>query len=318
MKNKKVDNDLINIISNEGEPEDEFIVGIDFCYCDVTYSGYQIVDRSTVKILWDELQKDRLVYTPNMPGSWEEDYDISLLQDAFSIHSDNPDDINSMRNLFGDSVGNTDLLSMVLDSGDESDEGNESADNIFYGLEIITKEAAEVFVNHPEPEEWMVGAPRGITLDAAKIIVRFQGSDLYFECLQSEYLTEDVAKTLAEFGGASLGFGNDADECVWDITPEVARALSLFKGDELFFNGHTILSFPAAQALSKFAGDIYLLLVELPDDTAEALAQHSGDLVISKLKGELELSDSAVRSLAKKRGKIDSMPPKEWVDSLPT
>ena len=57
-----------------------------------------------------------------MPGSWEEDYDISLLQDAFSIHSDNPDDINSMRNLFGDSVGNTDLLNMVLDEVSGSDD----------------------------------------------------------------------------------------------------------------------------------------------------------------------------------------------------
>ena len=112
-----------------------------------------------------------------------------------------------------------------------------------------------------------------------------------------------------------MGFGTDVSECVWGITPEVARALSLFRGDELFFNGHTILSSPAAQALAKFAGDIYVLFVELADDTAEALAKHGGDLVLSKVNG-VELSDSAVRSLAKKSGTINSTSPKEWMESL--
>ena len=189
MKNKKIDKDLIKIISNEGEPEDEFIVGIDFYYREVTYSGYQIVDRSTVKILWDELQKDRQVYTPNMPKHWYEEFDISLLEDAFSIHSDSPDDVNSMRNLFGDSVGNTDLLNRVFhevsihvgNNGtiyydfdyEEDDENsrvidveaakeilNDNASSTYEAIEItateITDEAIELLSKH-EGDLWLDG-----------------------------------------------------------------------------------------------------------------------------------------------------------------
>ena len=60
MEKKTIDEELIKKISNEGDSQNEFIVAIDFEYCDVTYSGYQIVSSSDVEKLWNELQKDHL------------------------------------------------------------------------------------------------------------------------------------------------------------------------------------------------------------------------------------------------------------------
>lgn len=288
MKNKKIDKDLIEIISNEGEPEDEFIVGIDFYYCDVTYSGYQIVDRSTVKILWDELQKDREVYTPNMPGSWNEEYDISLLEDAFSIHSDSPDDVNSMRNLFGDSVGNTDLLDMVLDSEDyDNDEYEEDDEN----SPVIDVEAAKEILNGDASSTY--GATE-ITDEAAELLSNYKESYLLLNDL--EEISDSAAKALAKFAGAlSLG--------IYNLSDNAAEAFSLHKGS-LTFNNLGELSDNSAKSLSKHKGSLsFYGLSIISDNVAASLSKSQGHLSIGFGSSIHELSDAAAESLSKHEGK---------------
>ena len=288
MKDKKIDKDLIKIISNEGEPEDEFIVGIDFYYCDVTYSGYQIVDRSTVNILWDELQKDRQVYTPNMPGDWYEEFDISLLEDAFSIHSDSPDDVNSMRNLFGDSVGNTDLLNMVLDS---EDYGNNEYEEDDENSRVIDVEAAKEILNDNASSTY--GATE-ITDDAAEILSNYKES--YLSLTDLEEISDTAAKALALFeGNLSLGIHNLSDNA--------AEAFSSHKGS-LTFNNLDQLSDNSAKSLSKHKGSLnFDGLSVLSDNVAASLSKSQGHLSISHDSSIYELSDAAAESLSKHEGK---------------
>ena len=285
MKNKKIDNDLINIISNEGDPEDEFIVGIDFYYCDVTYSGYQIVDRSTVKILWDELQKDRQVYTPNMPGSWNEEYDISRLEDAFSIHSDNPDDINSMRNLFGNSVGNTDLLNMVLESEDNDEYGEDDENNY-----VIDVEVAKEILNGNRSTH---GATE-ITEEAAELLSNYDDGLLFLSDLTE--ISDAAAESLSKFeGNLYLGINYLSDNA--------AHALSSHKGI-LTFNNLDELSDNSAQSFSKHIGGLYFTkLSVLSDNVASSLSKSQGLLSIGMDSSINKLSDSAAESLSKHEGK---------------
>ena len=309
MKDKKIDKYLINIISNEGEPEDEFIVGIDFYYDDVTYSGYQIVDRSTVKILWDELQKDRQVYTPNMPGDWYEEFDISLLEDAFSIHSDSPDDINSMRNLFGDSVGNTDLLNMVLDEVSGSDEYeeddensrvidveaakeilNDNASSTYEAIEItateITDEAIELLSKH-EGDLWLDGL-KELSDAAAESLSNHKG-DLWLDALAE--LSDAVAKSLSKHQG-KIHFNS-----LTKLSDVAAESYQIIKGDYIYLYGLKELSDAAAESLSKYQGNLYLNgLTVLSDHAAESLSKQKRWLTLD---GLYELSDAAAESLSK-------------------
>ena len=100
---------------DEGAPSDEFIVEVNFEYCDVEYQGYMIVDRETISVLNRELDSGREVYTPNMPGSWCEEFEISELKGAFTIHSEKATDVEAMRSLFGERIGNVQLITMITD-----------------------------------------------------------------------------------------------------------------------------------------------------------------------------------------------------------
>ena len=100
---------------DEGNPSDEFIVKVDFYYCEVSYEGYMIADRETISVLNRELDSGREVYTPNMPGDWCEEFEISELGGAFTIHSEKAEDVEAMRKLFGESIGNVELITMITD-----------------------------------------------------------------------------------------------------------------------------------------------------------------------------------------------------------
>ena len=101
-------------MAGQGAPGDEFIVRVNFEYCEVIYSGYQILTRELIVELCEQLETDRQIVTPNMPGEWWEEFDVSDLKGAFTIHSDRAEDIEAMRILFGKAVGNTDLIESVL------------------------------------------------------------------------------------------------------------------------------------------------------------------------------------------------------------
>lgn len=116
----------INKVANEkGNDEQEFIVALDFRYCDVNYEGFQIMKRGWIRSLLAALETNSKIGTPNMPGSWYEEFDIGLLKYCFEIHSPWPSEINAMRNLFGDCVGETSLFSKVLDHVPSSDKNDQ-------------------------------------------------------------------------------------------------------------------------------------------------------------------------------------------------
>ena len=105
----------ISKISKDGNQDDEFIVKLDFYYCDVTYEGFLILNGREIFELLEALSGERELYTPNMPGDWCEEFSISLLKDAFTIHSSDKEDIAAMRSVFGDSVGNTELYDQIVE-----------------------------------------------------------------------------------------------------------------------------------------------------------------------------------------------------------
>lgn len=105
----------------KGTDDQEFVVGISFDYCDRSYAGFRIMQRGEIRRLIAALETESKVGTPNMPGEWYEEFNISLLKDSFQIHSPWPCDIKAMRELFGDSVGETSLFDSVLEHAPASD-----------------------------------------------------------------------------------------------------------------------------------------------------------------------------------------------------
>lgn len=123
--------DIEKVAAAKEDDEREFIVGLDFDYCDVNYSGFQIMDRSEIRGLLTALETDCKIGTPNMPDHWWEEFDIGLLKGCFTIHSPWPSDVEAMRKLFGRWVGQTSLFDSVMEhapSGDELDGDEDSED----------------------------------------------------------------------------------------------------------------------------------------------------------------------------------------------
>ena len=105
--------DIDKVAATKGDDAREFIVGLEFYYCDVNYNGYLIMRRDEIRILLAALETDCKIGTPNMPGDWHEEFDIALLKGCFSIHSPWPSDIKAMRKLFGRCVGEVSLFDSV-------------------------------------------------------------------------------------------------------------------------------------------------------------------------------------------------------------
>lgn len=211
----------LEAIYNAANPNDEFIVKIDFSYCDVSYDGYQILSEEELGILLDGLRSGAQIGTPNMPGSWYENFDICNLEGAFTVHSSDPDDVKAMRSLFGESVGETSYFGLVfnafhetLKSHDDSGSEKESPDHIDLGV-------AERFLENPDDIDLCDAS----TIDdaAAESLSKHQG------LLSLRALTE--------------------------LSDAVAEALSKHQGD-LYLDGLTELSNAAAEALSKYQGEI--------------------------------------------------------------
>jgi len=121
--------DIEKVASTKGNDEREFVVGLSFDYCDRNYKGYKIMQRIEIQRLMAALGTGCKVGTPNMPGEWHEEFDISLLKDSFQIHSPWPCDIKAVRELFGDSVGETSLFDSVLEHAPESRLDDDAGDS---------------------------------------------------------------------------------------------------------------------------------------------------------------------------------------------
>lgn len=99
-----------------GDDHREFIVGLDFYYSDINYSGFQIMERAQIRELLAALDTNCKIGTPNMPGDWWEEFDIGMLKGCFHIHSPWPSHIQAMRKVFGECVGQTTLFDRVQEA----------------------------------------------------------------------------------------------------------------------------------------------------------------------------------------------------------
>jgi len=310
----------ISKISKDGNQDDEFIVKLDFYYCDVTYEGFLILNGREIFELLEALSGERELYTPNMPGDWCEEFSISLLKDAFTIHSSDKEDIAAMRSVFGDSVGNTELYDQIVEGEDEEDQDTHG--------ELVAAIDCEVAQRFLEDEDSIdLSAASSINDVAAEALSKHEG-ELCLDGLTE--LSDTAAEALSKHEGYHSLNG------LTELSDVAAEALSKYKGD-LALNGLTELSNAAAEAFSKLEGYLHLDgLTELSDVAAEALSKHEGELclngltklsdvaaeALSKHKGDLyldgltELSDTAAEALAKHEGKIGFMNPAEWVASL--
>jgi hypothetical protein len=291
----------ISKISKDGNQDDEFIVKLDFYYCDVTYEGFLILNRREIFELLEALYGERELYTPNMPGDWCEEFSISLLKDAFTIHSSDKEDITAMRSVFGDRVGNIELYDQIVEGEDEEDQDT-TGGLVAVIVAVIDREVAQRFMK----DEGSIDLSAASSIDeaAAVILSKFEG------CLFLDGLTElsDVAAEALSKHKGDLGLNG-----LTELSNAAAEALSKHEG-WLCLDGLTELSDVAAEALSKHEGDLALEgLTELSDVAAEALSKHKGCLY---LYGLTELSDTAAEALAKHEGEIGSMNPAEWVASL--
>jgi hypothetical protein len=234
-------------MAGQGAPGDEFIVEVDFDYCGVSYSGYQILTRTQIVKLCKQLESDRQIGTPNMPGDWWEEFDVSDLNGAFTIHSDRLEDVEAMRGLFGESVGNTELFEEAGDGLWEEEEEEEESPKLI---------DAEVARRYLESESIDLSKATELTDEAAKLLPKSQGTE---------------ANDWSDKVGWDLNLNG-----LTELSDAAAESLSKYE-DCLYLDGLTELSDAAAESLSKHKGELGLRgLTELSDAAAESLSKHKG------------------------------------------
>jgi len=116
--------DIDEVAKADYSDDREFIVSLSFEYCEVKYNGFRIMKKGEIRSLVAALSTGAKIGTPNMPGEWYEEFDISLLKDCFGIHSPWPSYIQAMRKVFfgEESVGETSLFDSVLEHAPSSDD----------------------------------------------------------------------------------------------------------------------------------------------------------------------------------------------------
>lgn len=313
--NNEENNELLNLkkITNQGYGHDELIVALNFDYLGITYQGRRIMTRDELGKLCTGLMANREITIPNNRGEYY-DLQVSKLDRAFKIHSDKPVDVESMRDLSGESIGDTSLFDSVVYRDGYSSPG------------IIDKQAAEEFLEDPLETDFTEAT--GINDDAAELLSNYDGelcfreleiiSDAAIESLSKHHgnlilnslpeLSDAAAESLSKHRGRlSLG-------ALSHLSDTAAESLSKHQGNLEFF-GLSKISDNALASLSKLQGDLDLgcEIFELSDAAAEALSKHKGNLALDEVS---ELSDVAANHLSKKAGTICRMDPAEWVASL--
>ena len=279
-------------IAAQGDPGDEFIIKVDFDYCDVTYSGYEVVTRAKILKLCKQLDSDRKIGTPNMPGHWYEEFDISRLQGAFTIHSQRAEDIEAMRSLFGDAVGNTELIDCVLDNADENEESSYEEDGEVVSVDHITLGVAEQFLKNEDSVD--LSEATSMDDDAAEVLSKHNG-ELSLNWLSS--LSEAAAESLAKHEGV-------LELPAHEYSDAIVSYISRHQG-VLCLSGIESLSDAAAEILSGRKGTLYLQMNQLSDSAAEALSKHEGELGMEVY----EISDAGLECMSKHVGRISNENP---------
>lgn len=317
-KSEETDPKDLDAIAALGDPTKQFIVKLDFYYCGVTYSGYEILTCEEIGMLQKGLRSGVKVGTWNMPDHWHEEFDISELDGAFSIHSSNPDDIASMINIFGTSVGETSYFSSVIDAARASmqyapDENGTIED----WSEYISNEAAESLSTHKG--DVYLGV-KSLTDSAALSLSKIQGKLVLSEL---EKVSENALEILLNHaGGISLGIESISDGMidafskrdgflefgVRHLTENAAISLSMHKGI-LRLDFLKEITDTAAEALSKHQGDLsFMFLEKISIQSAESFSKHLGDINFEYL----DVTPDIAQILAKKQGTICKQDPTEW------
>ena len=313
--NNEENKELLSLkeITSQGYSYDELIVALNFEYDGTTYQGRRIMSRDELGKLCAGLMVNREITIPNNRGGYY-DLHVSTLDRSFTIHSDIPEDVESMRNQSGESVGDTSLFDSVI----ERDGWCSSV--------IIDKQSAEDFLE--DPLEMDFTESTGINDDAAELLSNYDG-DLFFRELES--ISDAAIESLSKHrGNLTIGGLSELSDAAAEslskhrgrlsigalssLSDAAAESLSRHQGNLEFFQLSEI-SDNGLASLSKLEGDLDLgwEIYELSDAAAESFLKHKGDLFLN---GISELSDAAANHLSKKAGTICRMDPAAWVASL--
>lgn len=320
-QNEGIDPHDLEAIYASANPGDEFIVKIDFSYCDVCYNGYRILSGKELGELLAGLKSGVKVGTPNMPGSWYEEFDISDLAGAFTIHSSDPHDVKAMRSLFGESVGETSYFDNVLGANlsltyEDASESQRYMD----WSDFISDEDAENLADYDGDVHLGVTSLSDL---AASSLSKVRGCLVLPELNQ---ISEDGLQFLSEHqGGIALSsmeelsdklieaFANRTGHLqlgITHLTNHAALSLSKHLG-KLCLDSLTEISDEAANLLSKHKGDMsFMSLATISVKSAESFSKHLGDIDFS----ELVFDDEVALILAKKNGTICERDPVEWTN----
>lgn len=258
--------DLDSVVT-AADPEHEFIVKVDFYHSNVSHVGFRILTTRALRELLSSVHCGAKICAPNMPGHWSEEFNVGLLKEAFSIHSADPDDVDAMRRLFGEEIGETSLFDQAFNALNAAKEHCQV-------VEVLYRPGAELFVRHPNPDPFWIENLRGISPGAAQILAGYSGDDLYFGAMEDAFMTSRFAEAIARFKGRSLGFG----ENIRILPDECARHLAEFKGEELSLSGLSSLSDAAATSLAHFQGRLHL-----PQWDEMSMSEAARALLIGKL-----------------------------------
>jgi hypothetical protein len=304
------------------DPTKQFIVKLDFYYCGVTYSGYEILTCEEIGMLQKGLRSGVKVGTWNMPDHWHEEFDISELDGAFSIHSSDPSDIDSMVKLFGTSVGETSYFAAVLDAARASMQYAPDGNGIIEDWsEYISDEVAESLSTHRGNVQLGVTS---LTDSAALSLSKVRGELILPELTD---VSEEGLKLLSKHeGGIALSsIENLSDELISDfaqhsgylqlglthLTDKAADILSKHRG-MLRLDSLIEITDTAANALSKHQGDLgFMSLQKISIKSAESFSKHVGDIDFSELEENSEID----QILAKKQGTICGQDPAKFLKS---
>jgi hypothetical protein len=317
---EEIDPKGLDAIASLEDPTKQYIVKLDFYYCGVTYSGYEILTREEIGMLQKGLRSGVKVGTWNMPDHWHEEFDISELDGAFSIHSSDPSDIDSMIKIFGTSVGETSYFATVLDAARASMQyASDENCSIEDWSEYISDEAAESLSTHRG--DVCLGV-KSLTDSAASSLSKIQG---VLRLPDLEEVSENTLEILSNHeGGIALNsieimsdeLINAFSKCdgllnigIHHLTENAAIYLSTHKGD-LELDSITEITDAAAEALSKHQGDLGLMFMEeISIQSAEYFSKHLGDINFESL----NVTPGIAKILAKKQGTICREAPADWV-----
>ncbi len=115
------------------------------------------------------------------------------------------------------------------------------------GLDALTPSTSKTLATF-KARRLRLSGKAALDVEAAVALASFPGEQLWFERAPTE-LSPDVARAIASFKGAALGFDG-----LTTLSTDAAKELATFRGESLALQGIKTLSGDAAEALAAFKG----------------------------------------------------------------